>query len=291
MLGTERLRRSCSVHSMAHVNQSMTQAPSVTEARSLPLRIRVSLWMLCGAALGLPVDDLVSAIDQQLAAAKRSLDGKRMRMPTAERLAHAKVMERLVGPFRDLFRWIVSPAALIRWLKRYQQRAANGDGDQTPKKPGRPWIGQEKVTAILRIYDSGLTGLSRIVGEMGKCGLPVSACRGNKTLQVLNAETGKVVASVPIGVGTDGAAFDPESAKVFVPNGDGTLTVIHEEDPATFKVVQNVTTKPGARTIAFDEQTHHVYLVTADQKPAPDGAKKGRPQFLPETFSVVIVGR
>ena len=101
---------------------------------------------------------------------------------------------------------------------------------------------------------------------------------------------GKVVESVPIGVGTDGEAFDPESANVFVPNGDGTLTVIHEEDPATFKAVQTVTTEPGARTIAFDEQTHHFYLLTSDQKSVTDGAKKGRPQFLSETFSVVIDG-
>jgi putative transposase len=82
-------------------------------------------------------------------------------------------MERLNGPFRDIFQWIVSPNVLIRWLKRHQQRRANGDGKTEPKKPGRPWIGQEKVDAILRIHDSGLTGLSRIAGEMAKCGLEV----------------------------------------------------------------------------------------------------------------------
>ena len=152
----------------------MSNPPTLADAQSLPLRIRVSLWMLCGTALGLPVDDLVNAIDQQLAAAKRSLAGKRVRMTTAERLTHARTMERLVGPFRDLFHWIVSPDALIRWLKHYQQRKANGDGKNDQKKPGRPWIGQDKVDAILRIYDSGLTGLSRIVGEMGKCGLEVA---------------------------------------------------------------------------------------------------------------------
>ena len=151
----------------------MPNPPTLAEAQSLPLRIRVSLWMLCGAALGLPVDDLVNAIDQQLAAAKRSLAGKRLRMMLAERLTRAKTMERLVGPFRDLFHWIVSPDALIRWLKRHQQRRANGDGKNEKKKPGRPWIGQGKVDAILRCYDKGLTGLSRIVGELEKCGLQV----------------------------------------------------------------------------------------------------------------------
>jgi transposase InsO family protein len=151
----------------------MSEPIAISQAQSLPLRIRVSLWMLCGAALGLPVDDLVTAIDQQLAAAKRSLAGKRLRMTAAERLTHARTMERLIGPFRELFHWIVSPEALIRWLKRHQLRRANGDGRNEPRKPGRPWIGQEKVDAILRIYDTGCTGLSRIVGEMGKCGLVV----------------------------------------------------------------------------------------------------------------------
>ncbi len=81
----------------------MSEPIAISQARSLPLRIHVSLWMWCGAALGLPVDDLVAAIDQQLTAAKRGLVGKRLRMTAAERLTHARTMERLVGPFRNLF--------------------------------------------------------------------------------------------------------------------------------------------------------------------------------------------
>lgn len=139
---------------------------TLSQAQSLPLRIRVSIWMLCGSALGLPVDDFVAAVDQQPTAARHSLRGRRLHMTTTERLTHARTMKRLIGPFRDLFRWIVSPDALIRWPKRHQQRRANGNGKTELKKPGRPWIGQEKVDALLRIYDSGLTGLSRIVGEI-----------------------------------------------------------------------------------------------------------------------------
>ena len=146
----------------------------LAEAQSLPLRLRVSLWMLCGAALGLPVDDLIETINQQLDVAKRRLDGKRLRMTRTERVAHATRQQRLGGALRDLIRWIASPKQLIRWLKRLQQRRANGDGAVEPKKPGRPWIGQDKVDAILRIYDSGLTGLSRIAGEMAKCGMDVA---------------------------------------------------------------------------------------------------------------------
>jgi YVTN family beta-propeller protein len=116
-----------------------------------------------------------------------------------------------------------------------------------------------------------------------------SACRETKTLMVLDAEKGSVVATLPIGSGCDGAVFDPSCDTALIPNGDGTLTVIHEDDPATFKVVQTATTKPYARTIALDEQTHHVVLVTAEpQLPAP---AKGRPKFLPDSFTVLVVGK
>ncbi|MEK7415091.1 MAG: hypothetical protein AAB263_17435, partial [Planctomycetota bacterium] len=146
-------------------------APIPDHIISLPLRMRVSLWMALGTALGLPVDALVQSINAELLAAKRRLGGKRLQLTIAERLRRAQYASALIGPFRDLFRWIVSPDSLIKWLKRYQGRRANGGVPGT--KPKRPWIGQKKVDAILRIYDSGLTGLSRIVGEMMKCELPV----------------------------------------------------------------------------------------------------------------------
>jgi len=174
--------KDCAFARASSLPRPMSNPPTLAEARSLPLRIRVSLWMLCGATLGLPVDDLVAAVDQQLAAAKRSLAGRRVRMTTAERLTHARAMERLIGPFRELFHWIISPEALIRWIKRHQVRRANGDWQSKPRQPGRPWIGQEKVDAILRIYDAGCTGLSRIVGEMGKCGLAVAETSARRVL-------------------------------------------------------------------------------------------------------------
>ena len=139
---------------------------------AFPQNLRVRLWMAYGTALGLPVDDLVQSINLQLTAARRTLDGKRVRLSVTERLQHANLSGRLTDPFRALFQWIVSPESLIRWLKRYQERHANSGPPKNKK--GRPWIGQDKVDAILRIYDSGLTGLKRIVGEMRKCGMPVA---------------------------------------------------------------------------------------------------------------------
>lgn len=116
-----------------------------------------------------------------------------------------------------------------------------------------------------------------------------SICHDSKTLEVLDADAGTVVATLPIGAGADGAAFDAATGNVFSPNGDGTLTVVHEADPATFAVAQTATTKPYARTIAFDERTHRLYLVTADpQAPLP---AKGRPKFLPGSFTVLVIGQ
>jgi DNA-binding beta-propeller fold protein YncE len=120
-----------------------------------------------------------------------------------------------------------------------------------------------------------------------------SACRGTKTLEVTDTESGKIIASPAIGSGADGAVFDPLSGNVLIPNGEGTLTVIHEDSPTIFRVTQTLATSAGARTIALDAVTHNVYLVTADQKPAtsPGSEPKGRPEYLPGTFKLLIVGR
>jgi YVTN family beta-propeller protein len=116
----------------------------------------------------------------------------------------------------------------------------------------------------------------------------------NKTLVVLNAETGKVVETLPIGGGVDAAGFDPETGLAFSSNGDGTLTVIHEDSPDKFTVVENVATQRGARTLALDTKTHRVYLVTAEfgPPPAPTPERpRPRPSILPGTFTLLVVGR
>jgi transposase InsO family protein len=139
---------------------------------SLSMRIRVSLWMMVGAALGLPIDELVETINLDLRTAKRTLGNLRVRMTIAERLRRAHLGLRLGEPFKQLFAWIVSPDSLIRWLKRYQERQAHAA--KNPTKQGRPWISQIKVDAILLIYRRGVHGLSRIVGEMAKLNLDVA---------------------------------------------------------------------------------------------------------------------
>jgi YVTN family beta-propeller protein len=117
---------------------------------------------------------------------------------------------------------------------------------------------------------------------------------GNKLMVVMNAVTGAVVAELPIGEGCDGVAFDPETKYAFSSNREGTLTVVHEESPDSFRVVENVQTKRGARTLALDEQSHHVFLPTAEFEAAPPPTKENprpRPRIVPGTFEVLELGR
>jgi YVTN family beta-propeller protein len=116
----------------------------------------------------------------------------------------------------------------------------------------------------------------------------------NKLMAVVSADTGKVLATVPIGSGVDAAAFDPETGLVFSSNGDGTLTVVHEDTPDKFSVVENVATQRGARTLTLDPKTHQVYLVTAEfgPPPAPTPERpRPRPSIVPDSFMLLVVGR
>ena len=113
-----------------------------------------------------------------------------------------------------------------------------------------------------------------------------SGCR-NKMMVVINADTGKVVATPAIGTGVDADAFDPGTGMAFASCGEGVLSVIHEDSPDKFSVVGNFPTQNGARTMALDTQNHHVFLVTADFKPAEPPTTdnpRPRPQAVPGTF-------
>ncbi len=121
-----------------------------------------------------------------------------------------------------------------------------------------------------------------------------SGCRESKTLVVMDSENGKIVASLPIGDGVDAVAFDPESQNAFSSNGDGTVTVVHEDDPATFKVTQTVQTLPGARTCTLDPKTHRLWLVSAETQPAPnDKVEQNRQHrsLIPDSFTAIVVGK
>ncbi len=118
-----------------------------------------------------------------------------------------------------------------------------------------------------------------------------SVC-GNKKMIVSDAIAGKVIATLPIGGRVDGAAFDPQLKRAYSSNGEGTMTVVQEIDANTFKVLANIPTQKGARTIAVDTKTHRLYLPTADFGAAPAATQEHphpRPALVPGTFAVIEV--
>jgi YVTN family beta-propeller protein len=119
-----------------------------------------------------------------------------------------------------------------------------------------------------------------------------AAC-SNKMLVMLNTETGKVIATVPIGYGTDGCAFDDKTHLAFASCGEGVTTIAKEETPDKLAVVQTLKTAPRARTMALDPQTHRIYLPTAEFQPAPSpapGASPTRPTVVPNTMKLLVYG-
>lgn len=116
---------------------------------------------------------------------------------------------------------------------------------------------------------------------------------GNKVMAVVNAENGKVITTVPIGQGVDANGFDPGTELAFSSNGDGTLTVVHEESPEKFTVAQNAETQRGARTMALNPNNHEVYLVTAEieEQPPAEGQTRPRRTMKPGTFTLLVMAR
>jgi YVTN family beta-propeller protein len=116
-----------------------------------------------------------------------------------------------------------------------------------------------------------------------------SVCR-NKYMIVLDADTGQTLANLPIGSGTDGCGFDPGTQLAYSSNGEGTLTVVHEESPTKFSVLDTITTQRGARTITVDTKTNSVFLPTAEYGPTPPPTTdqpRPRPPVIPGTFVVL----
>jgi len=114
----------------------------------------------------------------------------------------------------------------------------------------------------------------------------------DKMMVVLDALTGKVITSLPIGANVDGVAFDPMLKRVYSSNGEGTMTVVLEESKDNYKVVATVSTQKGARTITVDKKTHHLYLPTAEFGDTPQATAdnpRPRPMVKPNTFVVLDI--
>ena len=120
-----------------------------------------------------------------------------------------------------------------------------------------------------------------------------SGC-ANKLMIVLDADSGRVLASLPIGQGVDATGYDPVTHLAFSSNGEGTLTVVSEDSPDKFSVVENVSTQRGSRTMALDEKSHRVYLAGATFGPPPPPTPerpRPRPTMEPGSFVILILER
>ena len=115
---------------------------------------------------------------------------------------------------------------------------------------------------------------------------------GNNIMVIVDATNGKVITTLPIGDGCDGVAFDADKKLAFSSNGIGNITVVKEENPSTFKVVETIPTQKGARTIAINTTSHELYLPTAEfgDKPKPTTENpKPRPGLKPNSFQILVV--
>ena len=170
---------------------------------------------------------------------------------------------------------------------------------------GHVFLNMQDRGTLLKIDANTMKVLS--TWPLAPCGQPSSmdmdrahnrviiGCRSG-LLTVVDGENGKIVASQPIGPGVDALEFDPKTGLIYVSTGggDGALSIFHEDSPDQYSLVQNVKTLPGARTLAVDRKTGHVYLPVADVSPAPPAtAQNPRPRasLVPGSFSILVVGQ
>jgi YVTN family beta-propeller protein len=119
-----------------------------------------------------------------------------------------------------------------------------------------------------------------------KNNLLISACSESSQAVVMDAASGKIIATIPIGEGCDGIIFIAADRNIVSSNGEGTLTIINQSGPADYKVIQTLPTRQGARTITYDETTRRIYLPSAEVK-----MDNGKRTVVPGTFSILIVAK
>ena len=133
-----------------------------------------------------------------------------------------------------------------------------------------------------------------------------ACCREPTMCVILNADDGKILASLPLAGGSDGAVFNPATMEAFSSHGNGTLTIIKENSPTSFVVEQDLQTKAGAKTCTLDPKTNRILLITAERAPAPTpppapaggeqpgGARRGGGRggaMVPDSFTILAVSR
>jgi YVTN family beta-propeller protein len=171
-----------------------------------------------------------------------------------------------------------------------------------------------KVTAHYDFGDKGsrCNGLALDVknhvlfAACGQSGIP-AVTPPQPMMVILNADDGKILTSLPLAGGSDGAVFNPATMEAFSSHGNGTLTVVKESSPTTFAVEQNLQTMTGAKTLTLDSKTNHILTMAAEYGPPPPapatpppagapqpgrgGRGPARGPMLPDSFSILVVGK
>jgi DNA-binding beta-propeller fold protein YncE len=124
-----------------------------------------------------------------------------------------------------------------------------------------------------------------------------AACRKPHVMVILNADDGNIITTVPLTGVTDGAVFNPATMEAFCSLAEGTLDVVKEESPTSFKLEQNLPTMPSAKTLSLDRRTNHIFLIAAVFDPPPPNApplsngRVARGPMQPGSFSILEVGK
>jgi DNA-binding beta-propeller fold protein YncE len=138
-----------------------------------------------------------------------------------------------------------------------------------------------------------------------KNGILFAACRDKSNMVILSAKDGHIITDLPTGAGCDGVIFNPATMEAVSSQGDGTLTVVKEDSPTSFRVEQTVATPARAKTLTLDTKTNQIYLITAEYGPVPassaqaaapppgtpDFMRRPRPPMIPHSFQIVVVGQ
>ena len=154
-------------------------------------------------------------------------------------------------------------------------------------------IEDKAAIAVIDASTMKMTGKYDVSSKGGGCaGLALdvknnilfAACRDKKNMIILSATDGHIITDLPIGNGSDGAAFNPATMEAFSSQGDGTLTVIKEDSPTSFSVEQTVPTPARAKTLTLDPKTNQIFSITAEFGPVPAPPMPAvKPASAPET--------
>jgi len=220
----------------------------------------------------------------------------------------------LYDPFNDRV-WVLSHRAPNATLLNASDGSIAGTIDLggAPEQAatdgkGKVWIDIEDKDniAVVDAKTMKVVGNYDLAGKGGTCaGLAMdpknrilfATCRNPQNMVILGADDGKVITTLPIGQGTDGAVFNPDTMEAFSSHSDGTLTIVKESSPTSFAVEQTLQTMRGGKTLTLDSKTGHILIIAAEYgppAPAPEGAPKGRGgrgQMIPDSFTILMVGK